>query len=151
MKARAKIILFFWFVATLALAPVLYFQGQSRAEDPTVLFQTVDGQLKAFREKNFQVAYALASSGFRSQWTLEEFTYMARGDFHRILGAERIEFGPWQRRGRYAVLQVFFVNADGTVAPCIYSLVSEGARWKIDSARWVRGWPSGQRMRGIRA
>lgn len=150
MKARARILLLLCVVSTLTLVPWLYFEGRSRAEDPSVLFRTVEGQLKAFREKNFPVAYTLTSSGFRSQWSLEEFTYMARGDFHRILGAERVEFGPWQRRGRYAVLQVFFVHADGTVSPCIYSLVSEGAQWRIDSARWVRGWPSGQRMRGIR-
>ncbi len=153
MHARAKITLILFLFCLCASSSLLYwhFRHQEQHADPTELFEAVESQLKAFRERNFPTAYDLASSDFRSQWSLEQFTSMARGDFPRIFGAERVEFGPWHRQGRRAMIQVFFVNHDGGVSPCIYSLISEGTGWKVDRARWVRGWPEGQRMRGIRS
>jgi hypothetical protein len=115
------------------------------------LFDVVQQQLVAFRANDFSSAYHRASANFQQHWSLDQFSAMIRNDYARIARAERVEFGPWQRRGRHAVVEVFFVNHDGTVLPCVYSLISEADGWKIDGARWIRGWPQGQRLRGLRS
>jgi len=151
MTCRGKITLFLLCLSLCLTGFVVHRVSQYKDQDPTELFAAIDSQIKAFRMQNFPSAYQLASSHIQLQWSLEQFTGMVRGDYARIAHAESIEFGPWQRRGHHAIVQVFFVDALGSVAPCIYTLVYENSIWKIDSARWVRGWPDGQRMRGIRS
>src|SRR5690606_17557898 len=111
----------------------------------------VQEQLAALRSANLPTAYSHASSTFRQHWSLEQFISMAHTDYRRVLKAEDVEYGPWQRRGNHASIQVFFIYSDGSVLPCIYTLVREKRQWKIDQAQWVKGWATGQRMRGIRS
>jgi len=153
MNQRGKITLLLFFLSVCATAVVIHFGRMERPEGrpPVELFDVVQRQLAAFRTSNLPSAYSQVSSSFQQHWSLEEFSGMVRSDYRRVLNAERIEFGPWQRQGRRAVLQVFFVQANGSVIPCVYTLVNEGTSWKIDGARWLKGWPNGQRMRGIRS
>ena len=76
---------------------------------------------------------------------------MLRNDNARLIKTDRVEFGPWQRRGNQAMVEVLFVGRDGNVTPCLYSLVCEGQAWKIDGTRWVKAWKQGQQLRGIRS
>lgn len=152
MNRHGKITLLMFVFSICATAALLHYYTAPSAprQRPTELYEVVQRQYEAFRQNNLSSAYSQVSTSFQQTWTLDQFTNMVRNDCARIAKAERVEFGPWQRRGRQVILQVFFVNADGTVAPCIYTLVSEGDRWKIDNARWVKGWQGVQRMRGIR-
>ena len=153
MNRIGKLALLLCAFSTCATAALIRHLTVPRAprHRPAELFDVVHKQYEAFRNNNFSSAYNQVSSNFQQTWTLEQFVEMVRNDCARIARAERVEFGPWQRRGRQVLLQVFFVNPDGTVDPCIYTLVSEGDRWKIDNARWVRSRSGAQRMRGIRS
>ncbi len=133
------------------IAWTLHRQQQQNAVNPIVLFDAVHSQVRAFQTSNFTSAYGLVSTRFQQHFTLQEFIERVRHDYGRILDAERVEFGPWFQRGSRATVQVFFIYADGNVAPCIYTLTHEGEHWKIEGARWVKGWKNGQRMRGIQS
>ena len=76
---------------------------------------------------------------------------MARNDYARVIKSGRVEFGVWQRQGRRAVVEVFYISRDGAVLPCFYALVFEGETWKIDGMRWGKTWQNGQPMRGLRS
>jgi len=156
MNQRGKITLLLFLISVCATAALLRYsttrQSQFAASRPPAeLFEVVQRQLSAFRTRNLPSAYEHASANFQQHWSLEQFTGMVRSDYRRVLKAERVEYGPWQRWGSKAVVQVFFVNSDGSVLPCVYHLVNEEGRWKIDSARRLKGWDGGQRMRGIRS
>ena len=128
-------------------------QDQNRPEPlhPAELFQAIRTQVDAFRSDNVSFAYAQVSSTFQQKWTLDEFTHLVRVDFARIRKSNRIEFGSWRQRGRHAIVEVFFVNRDGNVSPCIFTLINEAESWKVDGARWVKDWPVGRRIRGIQS
>lgn len=154
MNQRGKISLLLFFFSVCATAALVRYWIETRSFDsrsPTELFDAVESQLEAVRARDFALAYHRASSGFQQHWTLEQFSGMAHANYLHVLNARRVEFGPWQREGSRAIVQVFFVNSDGDVYPCVYLLVSEGDQWKVDGTRWVRGWPMGQRMRGIQS
>jgi len=154
MNQRGKITLLLFVFSICATAVLVRYwvrTGSSASLSPTELFDAVESQLEAVRSRDFARAYNQSSSSFQQHWTLEQFSGMARARNLRLRDARQVEFGPWERQGRRAIVQVFFVNGDGDVYPCLYLLVSEGDQWKVDGTRWVRGWPSGQRMRGIQS
>lgn len=155
MKHQGKITLLLFCASVCMTAALLHWSGRTQEElahlPPAELFQVVEHQLTDIRSSNLPSAYSHSSSAFRQNWSLEQFISMTHGDYRKVLGAERVEYGPWHQEGRKATLQVFFVHTDGTVLPCIYTLVKERSHWKIDRAQWLRGWPTGQRLKGIRS
>lgn len=155
MTARGKITLLLFCFALCGTAALVNFYAQTRAPRPPVrpadLYAVVNLQLADFRAADFPSAYEHASSSVQQRFNLDEFAEMIRSDYSGITRAERVEFGFVETRGRRAVIQVFFIDAAGRVTPCIYSLVSEGAVWKIDGARVLRRWPEGTRLGGIRS
>ena len=153
MTPRGKITLVLFFFAVCATAVIVhtYDVRHSGARRPTEFFDVVHQQLAACRCDDFPAAYRHASATVQRQCPLERFSSTTRNDYARVLKNSRVEFGPWQCQGDKAVVEVFFIARDGNVTPCVYTLVCEGETWKIDNTRWVQGWKTGQRMRGIRS
>jgi len=150
MTPRGKITLVLFLFAICATAALVHYVDGVRAEQikPTELFDVVHQRLAACRSDDFPAAYRQASASVQERFPLDRFSEMIRNDYARVAKRGRVEFGPWQRRDRHAVVEVFFIGRDGTVTPCLYSLVQEGATWKVDGTRWVK---AGERMRGIRS
>jgi len=153
MTPRGKITLVLFFFSVCATAVLVHSYDVLRAEQlkPAELFDAVGQQLAACRSDDFPSAYQLASASVQERFPLERFSDMIRNDNARVVKSDRVEFGPWQRRDHRAVVEVFFIKKDGSVTPCIYSLVCEGDVWKIEGTRWGKTWKSGQQMRGIRS
>lgn len=153
MSQRSKVVVLLMFFSVCAAAALVQSYKDSRPDRlrPRDLYEVVMQQLRACRADNYASAYSNVSSTFQQHWTLCQFSGMMRIGYARILDAERVEFGTFQQTGRHAVVEVFFVSRDGNVFPCIYSLISERDGWKIDGARWVKGWPPGRRIGGIRS
>lgn len=153
MTFRGKITLVLFFLAVCATAVLVHTYDMRRSEQvkPVELFDVVRQQLAACRSDDFALAYRHASASVQNECSLDRFSSMTRNDFARVLKAERVEFGPWQRQGRRAQVEVFFISREGGVIPCIYAFTCEGEAWKIDSVRWIKGWQPGQRMRGLRS
>ena len=152
MSQRGKITLLLFFFSVCATATLVHHYREMRPEwlRPADLYDVVLRQLEDCRTNNYSSAYSHVSYAFQQHCPFGAFSGMMQADYSRILATERVELGPWERHGRRAIVQVFFVGRDGSVFPCVYTLVSEGDGWKIDGTRWVRGWPRGQRMRGTR-
>ena len=153
MTPRGKITLVLFFFAVCATAVLVHLWDGMRSErlKPAALFDVVGEQLAACRSDDFPSAYRQASATVQQRFPLEQFSDMLRNDNARLVKTGRVEFGPWQRMGRRAVVEVFFIGRDGVVTPCLYSLVCEGETWKIDGTRWGKTWKSDRQMRGIRS
>ncbi len=152
MNQQGKVTLLLFCFSVCATAALVHYRTDLEPAPlrPVDLFDVVHQQLSACRANNYTSAYQQASATFQQRWSLDQFSSMIQNDYGRILKADRVAFGPWQQRGRHAIVEVFFINKDGSVSPCIYTLISEGENWKIDGTRWIKGWPTGQRLRGIR-
>lgn len=153
MNQRKKVTLLLFFFSVCAAAALFHYYTENRVEQlkPAEFFDIVHQQLQACRANHYSSAYSQASASFRQHLSPDQFSLMIQTDYSRMLKAERIEFGQCQQHGHRATVQVFFISRDGSVFPCIYTLISEAEGWKIDGARWVKGWRPGQGMTGIRA
>lgn len=153
MNHQGKLTALVFFLSVCATALLLHWQqiSQPEAARPSELYSAVSQQLKAFRNSNIESAYFQAASTFQQRWTLDDFSVMINTNFSKIMNASSVEFGGWQQRGKHGMVEVYFIDADGLAAPCIFTLVNEYDHWKVDGAKWVKGWPNGQRMRGIRS
>jgi len=153
MSQRGKVTVLLLFFSICVASALVHSYRETLPDRlrPRDLYEVVMRQLKACRADNYASAYGDVSSSFQQHWSLCQFSGMMRTGYARILDAERVEFGSCEQRGRHAMVEVFFVSRDGGVFPCIYSLISEPDGWKIDGARWVKGWPPDRRIGGIRS
>lgn len=153
MSTRKKIAVMCFFVLVWGTAPLLnrYYKQHRESVKPSDLYEVVYNQLSAFRSADYARAYSQASYGIHQKFKPQEFMNMIREDYAGIVDAEHVEFGIVRCRDRHALIQVFFTDRDGTVLPCIYSLVYENEAWKIDGARMLPRWPAGSRLGGVRA
>jgi len=153
MSPRGKITLVLCCLCLCAAAAWVHIASARRAAQlkPAELFNVVSQQFAACRSDDYPAAYQQASATIQQRFPLERFAGMARNDYARVVKSGRVEFGAWQRQGRRAVVEVFYISRDGTVLPCLYTLVYEEEAWKIDGMRWVKAWQSAQPMRGLRS
>ena len=126
-------------------------QMRREAAKPSELYRVIYSQLDAFRASDYSRAYSQASYGIQQKFNPDQFIDMIRHQYSGITQAERVEFGLVKCRDQHALIQVFFIDREGGVLPCIYSLIYEGDMWKIDGARILQRWPAGSRLGGIRA
>jgi len=153
MSLRGKIIVLLFFITVCTAVPLVNYSLQVRREAvrPSDLYRVVYGQLDAFRASDYSRAYSHASYSIQQKFKPDQFIEMIRHNYADIMHADRVEFGMVRCRDQHALIQVFFIERDGDVLPCIYSLIYEGEMWKIDGARILQRWPAGSRLGGIRA
>jgi hypothetical protein len=153
MSKRTQIFtLGFLFLVCFAAALVQFWQQRQRQQlRPNDLVDVIMRQVDAFRADDYATAYQQVSTGFQEKFNIESFTELARSEYPLLAQAERKEFGPVHWDGRHAILPVYFFLQDGTVVPCLYSLIQEDAVWKIDGLRVQKRWPAGRRLGGMRA
>ncbi len=154
MALRYKISAVVLFLAICAAVPggsYLLDRYRARQATPADLYKVIHTQLDAFRSDDFSLAYSQASYGMHQKFSLDEFEKMIRKDYAEFARAQRIEFGLVQYRDRRALIEVFFIDRNESVQPCIYNLIFEGARWKVDGVVMLPRWPSGSHVEDLRA
>lgn len=153
MSPRGKITLVCIFFAICTVASWGRYWDRSTGErlKPADLFEVVRGQLEACRSGDYSSAYRQTAATLREKCTPERFADQARNENARLAQAVRVEFGPWQCLGRRAVVEVFFIGREGSVTPCLYSLVAEGEAWKIEGTRWLKPSQQALHMGGLRS
>jgi hypothetical protein len=151
VTARGKITLLTFFFSTCLTAAVITAWLQMRADEnvkPADLYAVVERQLGDFRGGDFSRAYEDASRAIQSRYSVEQFTTMVQTDYPGMTHIQRAEYGQVQTHGRHATMQVYLIDDNGEIMPCVYMLVREGDSWRIDGARLMHPWPPDVRMEG---
>jgi hypothetical protein len=124
-------------LTVLTLVPNLSF-GEERADAP---WQTViSNQIEAFRLQDGAGALAVASAGFKAQFTDPQLFYetiLAAG-YGPILESRSHTFGEFQRIGADAAIQiVLIVGPEQDLYEAIYEMRNEVEGWRVFGvARW---------------
>lgn len=105
-------------------------------EVATSAFATVSNQQAAFASTDFAEARRMASEGFRSQVTLQEFKAIIEDGYAFLLGGPPVALAECRMDGTGVVLRIE-VDAKPSVAMA-YRLVLEGDEWRIDGASILR-------------
>jgi hypothetical protein len=153
VNPRAKLSLIVFCLSLGGTAALLNFHFRHAADSikPADLYAVVYDQFNALRAEDYSLAYERASNDFQRKFDVAKFAELIRGDYARIARAERVEFGQVMCRGGHAMVHVFFIDTNGTVTPCFYSLLYEDEQWKISGARLMRRWPRDHRLNGLRS
>lgn len=153
MKHRGKIGIMIVFFMICVWSALMTYHARVQRENVAhrELYEVVCRQLRALRDDDFNRAYGTASSGVQGKFSLNAFTDMIRTNYSSFVEAPRVELGRVQTDGDRAFVQVFFIDSRSGVHPCIYTLIYEGDSWKIDGARMMPRWPSGQPLSGPQA
>jgi hypothetical protein len=140
--AKALLLLFFF---SLCAAAIMTHRIRFEAPPPGAhqLFAIVEQHFTALRVADYSSAYRCAASGVQQTFTRAQYEAMIRRDYADIARGQRIEFGFVRVSGSSAVVQVFFRGAGGSVRVFLYSLIAEGAAWKINGLQPVRSAPRG--------
>ncbi len=153
MNARARITLVLLFFSICGTAALLHHYTRPPVEPPShrALYAVVFEQVQAMRADDFGSAYMRASREVRHSFSLPGFREMAKAEYPALMGARGVQLGPVRVRGERAFIEVYFTGNDREVIPCIYSLIREGATWKIDGVKMLPHWPAGVRLSGVQA
>ena len=140
MRKRYRVGLLLFFSA-ICLGAALYNHYELiRLENvkPAELYRVINRQFDAMRSSNFSRAYGEVSSDFKEKCNIVQFAGMIRGEYPALALADHLEYGAVECDGRRAVIEVYIIDRKDRVVPCIYTLVSEGADWKIEDVRLLR-------------
>jgi len=146
---KASLLLFFLSLCGAAILVTAHLRRQAPPPTPHELFVVVENQLSAFRMADYSSAYRQAASGVQQKFTVSQFEEMIRRDFSEMTNAQRVEFGFARIDGPAAVVQVFFVDENGSARAFLYSLTAEGASWRISGVEPMRSGPQGHRPTGL--
>ena len=146
--AKASLLLFLFSLCGLAFLVTHQVRERTRTPAPHELFTVVNEQLAAFRADDFPGAYRYATTGVQQKFTLPQFEQMVRTNYAEMATARRVEFGSVRVQGGTALVQVFFFAADGSARSFLYSLISEGTRWKISGVEELAHYERSQHLGG---
>jgi len=91
----------------------------------------IDGQLKAFREHNLNLAFSFASKSLRGHLPQDLFMSVAKQNYPEIWNNKSGDFGIVKDNKQRSTIQVRVVAQDGSNASYDYDLVFEDGSWKI--------------------
>jgi hypothetical protein len=147
---KASLLFFFLSLCGAAIFVTAHVRRQILPPAPHELFVVVENQLTAFRVADYSGAYRQAASGLQQKFTVSQFEEMIRRDFGEMTSDQRVEFGFAKINESVAVVQVFFVDENGSTRSFLYSLTAEGVSWKISGVRPMPSAPPGHRAPGLR-
>lgn len=153
MSRKAKTWLLASVLVVCCVAVVVRNHVSTASEEvrPSELFRIMAQQFHALQAEDFSQAYAHASFGVQQQMDLLQYAQKTRTELSSVLHSRQFELGTVRSSGKNALLQVFFLDEQGDVTPCLYSFVNEGEGWKVGGIRVLKRWQSGRRLVGSRA
>jgi hypothetical protein len=94
---------------------------------------TVEAQLKALREGNFEEAYEMASVGIKAQFDVRLFAALIRHGYPVLLQANEADVGIVRDQNEeFAQVVVTILDHQKRTMVYSYSLVKERAGWRIN-------------------
>jgi len=146
-----RICLLIFFAAICMGAAAFSHYQRIRLENvkPSELYAVINTQFDALRSSDFPRAYRQVSSEFKQKCNISQFSGIIRKEYPGLTEALHVEYGAVERDGNHAVIDVYFIDRKGRVIPCIYTLVNEGADWKIENIRLLQKKKSQLTLNGI--
>ncbi|MEI8340037.1 MAG: DUF4864 domain-containing protein [Verrucomicrobiota bacterium] len=135
---RLSLLLFFASVCLGAAIFSRYDRIRRANVKPMELYSVINSQVNALRTSDFSRAYLHVSSEFKRKYNIVQFTGMIRAEYPALARTDHVEYGAVECNGRRAVIEVYFIDGKDRVIPCIYTLVNEGADWKIENVRLLK-------------
>ena len=147
-----------WMVCVFGLVGTLWLldytlRPQPEVVTPPELYQVVQRHLTACQSADFPRAYHTAPTEVQERFTLVQFERKLRREYEPIASAEHVEYGAVHRaraNPNRTLVDVYFISPEGAAVGWTYILVYEDGDWKVDHGEPIPGWPSGQRLSGIR-
>lgn len=104
----------------------------SKAEVRKEVIAAIEGQLKAFRDRDVAKAYSYAAAAMRAQTPLRRFAAIVRENYREIWDNARAEYGLVRDDGIHALVSVH-IFSDGGDTAYDYVLLKERGEWRIGS------------------
>lgn len=126
---------------------------QPERTTPRELYQVVQRHLAACRSADFPQAYHTAATEIQERFSLVQFERKIRRDYQPVASAHHVEFGAVHHardNPRRTLVDVYFISQVGEAVGWTYVLVFEDGDWKVDHGEPIPGWPTGQRLDGLR-
>jgi hypothetical protein len=98
---------------------------------------TIDSQLDALGEADFDRALSFASRRFQAEVDLDNFEAIISAQYPILLDEARAEYGRCAQVDDLARMEVTVTGTDGARDALVYLLVREEGRWSIDGAASV--------------
>ena len=120
---------------------------------PRELYAVVQKHLAACQAADFPQAYHTSASKVQEHYTLVQFEQKMRQDYRPVAAWHHIEYGAVHQTRtdtKKVLVDVYFISQRGEAIGWTYSLVYEEGDWKVDHGEAIPGWPSGQRLKGLR-
>ena len=137
---------------TLVLLHLTRHPGPEQVTPPE-LYKVVERHLAACRSADFPGAYHTAASGVQEKLSLVQFEKKIRQDYQPVAGADHVEFGAIhcpRGNAKKMLVDVYFISQAGEAVGWTYMVVFEDGDWKVDHGEPIPGWPTGQRLSGLR-
>ncbi|MFL6531149.1 MAG: DUF4864 domain-containing protein [Chthoniobacterales bacterium] len=131
-RTKAAVLFLLFLICGVGFVVTQRLREQLPAPAPHELFAIVNEQLSAVRLSDFRGAYRYAAAGVQQRFTLPQFEKMIRRRYPEMPRGSRVEYGQVKVRGSSAAVQVFVLDADGSVRSFLFSLTREDESWKVD-------------------
>lgn len=95
---------------------------------------TIDAQLAAFADDDFETALGLASDGFRDAFDVDRFRATIEGDYPAVADAVGHTSDVCVRQGGSAQLLVTVEGRTGSLQELVYTMTREGDAWRVAGA-----------------
>jgi hypothetical protein len=101
---------------------------------------TIESQIEAFGEKDFELAYSFASPFFRSTVSVEQFVQIINGSYGPLIGSSRLVFSECfsDSKETYGVIVAKFIEPDNDVYDLQYVMVNTDDGWRVQGASNLR-------------
>ena len=112
--------------ALLALAAALPAAAQSQPTD------VIGAQIDAFLQDDFGTAFTFAAPNIKRIFqTPENFGRMVREGYPMVWRPAEVRYGQVDERGAAVVQRVYITDAGGRIHTLEYTMIPDGASWKI--------------------
>ncbi len=139
------------FVSSAVAAVVThYWRERFEADfDPRPLFSVIFAQFQACRSDDFNKAYDQASTAAQAHFSLVQYATKIRSEYGRISSWKKLEFGRTFLENQRAIVEVYFLSDHDQVTPGRFTMVREGAIWRIENFEILETWPDDRRLAGF--
>ena len=149
LRLRSLLLVSAFVSSAVAAVATHYWRERFEAEfDPRPLFKVIFTQFQAWQSDDFSKAYDQASRGAQARISLVQYVTRIRTEHRRISSWEKLEFGRTSLENQRAIVEVYFLSNRGQVTPARFTLIEEGAAWRIENFEILDTWPDDRHLGG---